>query len=90
MIRILITLCWTILFLLLIGNPILLYKAVKIQNELKQIHSRIESMFECRNDTLQAVERQIRAEALAKMVNRNKLRIGQIENEFEKAKRKPK
>jgi len=90
MIRILIALCWTILFLLLIGNPILLYKTVKIQNELKQIHSRIESMFESRNDTLQAVERQIRAEALAKMVNRNKLRIGQIENEFEKAKRKPK
>ena len=90
MIRISITLCWTILFLLLIGNPILLHKTVKIQDELKQIHSRIESMFECRNDTLQAVERQIRVEALAKIVNQNKLRIRQIENEFKKAKRKPK
>ncbi len=90
MIRVSITLFWTVLFLFLIGNPILLYKIMQVQDELKQIHARIDVMFDCRNDTLEATERKIRAEALAKMVGENKLWIDEGTNEIEKAKFKPK
>ena len=80
MIRISILLFWIVLFLFLIGDPVLLYKVNKIQNELKQINVRIDSMFTCRNDTLKATERRIRAEALAKMVNSDKIKIEEITN----------
>ena len=90
MIRISILLFWIVLFLFLIGDPILLYKTMQIQNELKQINVRIDSMFSVRNDTLKATERQIRAAALAKMVGENKLWIDEGINEIKKAKFKPK
>ena len=90
MIRISILLFWIVLFLFLIGDPVLLYKVNKIQNELKQINVRIDSMFTCRNDTLKATERRIRAEALAKMAANNKLWIDECTNEIEKVKFKPK
>ena len=88
MIHLFITLFWTVLFLLLVGTPILLYKTTQIQNELRQIQTRINVMFKTRMDTLEAAERRIRADALRDMIRNGKDWIEGRTVEIEKQKRR--
>ena len=88
MIKLFIWLFMILIILFMVGGIILNIETIKIQNELMQTKTRIEALYECRMDTLEATEQRIRTEALAKMIRNGKGWVDSGMWEIEKPKRR--